>query len=259
MKIGLFDSGVGGVSILNALKSYDSELSFYYLWDPTYMPYGPLDEKVVTQRSILACERLLLEGCQIIVIACNTATATSIEFLRSKYSQIPFVGVEPYLNAINHLEKAQLKENRLLALMTPGTKNSSRFQDLKRRVDRENRVDCFANPYLAQIIESFWRREISKEVYEERLFEELRGVSQKRYDGVILGCTHYFFAKDLIEKILGTKAIDNSLGIVRRIRALKNNYSHMINKESRPRIYYSDLENHNWVESCEDNLLNVLL
>ena len=97
--IGVFDSGIGGFSVLSELIKAYPEARFFYYSDDAHAPYGPKSDEYITDRSFKITDELISKGAQMIVVACNTATASSIDALRSHYPQMTFVGVEPYLNA----------------------------------------------------------------------------------------------------------------------------------------------------------------
>ena len=98
-QIGVFDSGIGGFSVLSDLINTFPEAHFYYFSDDAHAPYGPHTDEYITNRTFVITDELLKKGVELIVVACNTATASSIDTLRTFYPEMVFVGVEPYLNA----------------------------------------------------------------------------------------------------------------------------------------------------------------
>ncbi|MGZ3809074.1 MAG: glutamate racemase [Bacteriovorax sp.] len=136
VKIGVFDSGIGGFSVLNELFKAMPEASYYYVSDDANAPYGPKSDEFITERSIAITKELLAHDVELIVVACNTATAASIDLLRDKFKNLPFVGVEPYLNAYYKMpEGLSADEKKMMVLTTESTGKSERFKRLKERLD----------------------------------------------------------------------------------------------------------------------------
>src|SRR3989339_647325 len=219
-KIGLFDSGVGGFTILRFLIELLPALEIYYIADDAYAPYGTKSDEVVVDRSAKNSERLLELGAQMIVVACNTATAISINSLRERFPDIPFVGVEPYLNILNK-EGALDKNASLVVLTTKVTGESQRFRDLKKRLDSENKIDHVMFPELASCIEHLFyngdnggiRQKINDQL--DLIYANKNG---KKYTHAILGCTHYPLIDNYIESYLHLKTISPGPNVANQIK-----------------------------------------
>ncbi len=215
-KIGVFDSGIGGFSVLSDLMVAFPEAHFYYYSDDAHAPYGPKTDEYITNRTFIITDELLLKGAQMIVVACNTATASSIDKLREHYPKMVFVGVEPYL-------KAYFKEtgpSKMIVLTTESTGKSQRFKRLKERIDPEGFIDHHCLSHLARMIENFYR-DPSDEAEFDRLLEiELRPLKDKNYTHAILGCTHYPLIKDKIEAVLNLKTLSPSPYVAQRVHDL---------------------------------------
>lgn len=209
MKIGIFDSGIGGLTIYRAIKKQIPRIDAYYYSDAQFAPYGDKVDSQIIERCYYIVEKFLENGVQLIVIACNTATAVAIDILREKYP-IPFVGVEPYINYLNH--HADQKINAVV-LLTETTAKSNRFAVLKKRLDPEQKIEVFPCPNLAQAIEK-------GQVTDEFLKNELAPILDKGFSTVILGCTHYPFVQELISRLLQATCVSPCEAVAKRVFSL---------------------------------------
>jgi glutamate racemase len=187
--IGIFDSGVGGLTVFKALKSILPDESYVYLGDTARVPYGTKSKKIVTEYSIQNSQFLLSHGVKLIVVACNTASAFALSTLSQKFS-VPVVGViEPGVSAA-----IQASQNHKIAVIgTEGTISSQAYpQAISKCLDKAE-VFCQATPLLVPIIEENMRQtEILHPVFEHYLSE----IHQKNVDTLVLGCTHYPIIKN---------------------------------------------------------------
>ena len=212
MKIGIFDSGKGGLSVFEEIKKVLPNEEYKYIGDSKNCPYGEKtdEELMIIVRRIV--DRLKNWGARIIVIACNTATTKCIKGLRREYPELRFVGTEP---AVKLAAKTGAK--RILLMATPGTVESERLNSLLKEADKTNqRFKLLACPGLADAIEA------DKGVDEK--LRELLGNIKGRYDCVVLGCTHYSLIKDKIKVFFpNSEVIDGNLGVARRTKRLVEN------------------------------------
>jgi glutamate racemase len=175
-KIGLFDSGIGGFSILSELFKTLPQAEYYYISDDAHAPYGPKSDEFITARSIEISKQLMSLGVDLIVVACNTATAASVDALRSYFPNFIFVGVEPYLNAYYKIpETLNPVEKKMMVLTTVSTGKSERFKRLKERLDPNSEIDHYGLPNLARIIEEYYYAptnfsELTKKINDELSF-----------------------------------------------------------------------------------------
>jgi len=200
-KIGIFDSGLGGLSILKEVHLLDRVLDIYYIADSKNNPYGDKTQEFILKRCHEIVQQLIDQGCELIVLACNTATARAIDVLRQGYPEIEFVGVEPYINVINKRE--DLKSKKGLIMATPSTGESQRFIELKKRLDPKGFLDTYLPSRLAKIIEDnfFTSSDLAKKL--KRELEQY----PKGYDFYILGCTHYPLVSEILSHELGAEMI----------------------------------------------------
>lgn len=196
VKVGIFDSGIGGLSILKEIHQLNKSLDIYYYADSKNNPYGSKSNEFILDRCVTIVDEFIDKGVALIIIACNTATAVAIDELRRLYPQINFVGVEPYINVIN--KRDDLKDKKGVVLATPRTGSSQRFIDLKTKLDPNGLLDSFFPVNLAKIIEENF---LTKGNIKSQLEVELEEIVD-RYDFYILGCTHYPLIVDQISEVL---------------------------------------------------------
>lgn len=202
IKVGIFDSGIGGLSILREILLKKLPIEVYYLADSSNAPYGLKPDSFVLDRSVAITQKFVDLGVSVVIVACNTATAIAIDKLRELFSHISFVGVEPYINVIN--QRTELQDKRGVVLATPLTGNSKRFKDLKERLDPNNILDVYTPKNLAKIIEDHFLSAPEK-IYP--LIRDEFPADLPKYDYYILGCTHYPLVKSHLEDIFKAQMI----------------------------------------------------
>ena len=218
MPIGVFDSGVGGISVLKKLIERLPSESYIYYSDRNNAPYGKLSENEISEYTTSAVNKLISLGCKAIVIACNTATAVAAERLRAKNS-IPIIGIEPALRPA----EAAFPNGSILLLATPVTLRGSKFQSLYRLIERGN-VTCVSAPELVRFVESGRANGLEAISYLKAL---LADHAAARFDACVLGCTHFPFAKRAVCAALGYEPcfFDGADGAARRLEAELKRYS----------------------------------
>lgn len=214
-KIGIFDSGIGGFSILSEIMRKVPSVEIDYISDNAFYPYGEKADSEVIKRSQMITGILLNRGCSLIVVACNSATAVAIASLRGKYPEIPFVGVEPYINALNH--DNQFPGIRKVAVITTElTGNSAKFKNLKKRLDPANNIQHVSMPKLASIVENIIQSGLNQTLKTE-LACELDPLKSLRLSHLILGCTHYPLIDSLIEAELNLYTVSPGPYVANRV------------------------------------------
>jgi glutamate racemase len=209
--IGVFDSGIGGLSVLQALRAEMPQERFIYWSDSAFAPYGERSDEFVIQRSHFITEQLMAKGhVKCVVVACNTATAVAIESLRHKYPHLPFVGVEPALKPAIGITQT----GRVGVIGTHGTLQSARFEKLLKSVQADAAPKTFefviqACKGLALAIEHQTEKETTDTQEVERLCAHYLqamgpfGQAPGQIDSLVLGCTHYVFVQELLSRLLG--------------------------------------------------------
>ncbi len=211
--IGVFDSGLGGISVLNHLAEILPEEDFIYVADSAWCPYGDKSYQTLRNRIDQIINYLLQRGVKIIVVACNTATAAAIDYLRSKYN-IPFVGMEPAIKPAAKLTQT----NVVGVLATPNTFNGHLFQETREKYASHVEVMIQKGSGLVELVEN---NETESDVACELLAEYTKPMVENKADYLVLGCTHYPFLTKTIKKVAPTlKIIDPALPVARRTRQL---------------------------------------
>ena len=226
MKIGIFDSGIGGTAIMNVIKKNLPNEEYFYLADSKNCPYGEKSDdelkKIVTKNT----ETLINWGAKIIVIACNTATVKCIEYLREKYPDIKFVGTEPAIKLA-----ASTDAKNILVPATPGTVKSEHTRQLLSKNQRKDQdITLLPCPGLAGIIEKNIKLNQNYQILplsttkkiriHQKLAKILRNTPKNPHI-VVLGCTHYSLIKPEIQKFFPNAIlIDGNHGVAKRTKEI---------------------------------------
>ena len=253
LKVGFFDSGIGGTCILRAFQRLCPDVATEYLADSKNCPYGNKPPKEIVRLSVANTEELLRRGCGVIVVACNTATAAAIDYLRAHYPQVPFVGIEPAL------KPAALKSATGVVgvLATAGTFHGRLYNETKARFAQDVTVLAVVADEFVEIVEEWKGGRVEECEWKGGRVEEcewkggkveewksageggerpLEGAFRERVervvrakiepllkagaDRIVLGCTHFPHLKPVIEKVCAGRAevIDPSDAVARQIR-----------------------------------------
>lgn len=208
--IGVFDSGVGGISVLQEMTKLLPHEKFVFFGDSANAPYGEREVEEVQRLTLAAVQPLVDGGIKALVIACNTATSSAISLLREKYKDIPVIGVEPALKPA-----VDAGCQKILVMATPVTLTLEKFHELEERVGYDVEVIALPCPGLAARIE---RADLEAEDLKEMLSKLLRRQAGQ-VDAVVLGCTHYPFIRKQIKDIVGdVPFFDGGAGTARELR-----------------------------------------
>ncbi len=210
-RIGIIDSGIGGLTLLWGLYEDGLDLEYFYCSDNKNVPYGEKSQNFMLNRVIKMVDSLISKNVDAILLACNTLTAHTIDLLRDKYC-LPFIGIEPYINFSNL--KGQ-ENSSLNLILTQATFESERFQKLRELKDPNKDIDIFVLKNLALIIES---SEGQYKNHLDKLSKEFIEIKKKNYTHCILGCTHYPFIKEYIARLLSVKVVDPTSNVVKEVR-----------------------------------------
>lgn len=210
--IGIFDSGVGGLSILSGLRELLPHEDLLYLADSHYAPYGPKGAEFIRERSFAIVDFFLAQGVKAVVVACNTATAAAIAALRARYD-IPFIGVEPAVKPAAALSLRGI----VGVLATSGTIASDKFIRLQDRFTAQVQILTRACPGLVELIEA---PQFHAEAVRSLLMELTVPMREKGADVVVLGCTHYSLIRELIQEVMGegVRIVDAEFAVARETR-----------------------------------------
>ncbi len=194
LKIGVFDSGIGGLSVVNAIKLALPECQIVFKNDAKNLPYGNKDPVVLYSLVEPILKNLVENGCKIIVVACNTVTTTLINKLRQNIA-VPLIGMEPMVKPASKKTKSGV----IAVFATPTTLSSSRYSDLKNNYAQNIKVlepDC-----------SDWSTMIEANAIDnQKIINTVNLVCDIGADTLVLGCTHYHWIEDLIKQIAGDRA-----------------------------------------------------
>ena len=212
--IGIFDSGIGGLSVAIEIAEYLPNESIVYYADTAHVPYGPRDDQNIRELTAAAIEWLYRQGCKVAVVACNTASAFSLDYLRDHYGEdFPIIGLVPALKPA--VLNSQTKTVAVLA--TPATFRGQLIKDVMQRfaIPAQVRVLKVTNLDLVPFVE---RGAQMSEACLSSLQHSLQPVVDQGADYLVLGCTHYPFLKPAIESIFGQKLtlIDSGIAVARQ-------------------------------------------
>lgn len=210
--IAVFDSGVGGISVLRALVDLMPYENYIYFGDSAHAPYGSKTLEEVRALTEMHVTHLLEAGAKAVVVACNTATSADISILRERYPHIPMIGIEPAVKPA--VESG--KRPGVLVMATPMTLQQEKFQTLLRRYEMQADIYPLPCPGLVEYVE---RGELSGLALENFLEPMLAPYRFPVVDCVVLGCTHYPFVAGTIQKLLGdVKVFEGGPGTARETR-----------------------------------------
>ncbi|OGN93830.1 MAG: glutamate racemase [Chloroflexi bacterium RBG_13_48_10] len=213
--IGIFDSGIGGLTVLRAVHQLMPDEPLLYLADQAHVPYGPRRLEEVRHFSETITRYLLRQGANLIVVACNTASAAALKYLRTIFPEIPFVGMEPAVKpAAEHTRSGVVG-----VLATPATFQGELYASVVERFGRGVKLLQHTCPGLVTQIESGYLETIET----RRILEEaLHPMLEQGIDTVVLGCTHYPFVIPLIQQITGptVRVIDPAPAVARQVQRL---------------------------------------
>ncbi len=196
--IGIFDSGLGGLTVWKELKLLLPHESFIYFADRARCPYGPKRKNTIQRFSDEITNFLLQQNCKLIVVACNTATSAAIKFLRAKYD-VPFIGIEPAIKPA----AIRSETGKIGILATRGTINGELFKTTSKKFADHLEVIVQYGDGLVTLVEA---NAMQEQKTEDLLRRYINPMLEKGVDHIVLGCTHYPFLTPIIESIVQGKA-----------------------------------------------------
>ena len=211
MRIGFFDSGIGGITVLYEAIKYLPEADYIYYADTKNVPYGIKPKKEVEEYIHRAVKHIIDLNVDALVIACNTATSIAIKDLRNKYD-LPIIGMEPAVKPA--VEKNGDKE--ILVLATHLTLREEKYQNLVFKLDPKNIIKSLPLPELVNYAENF---QFNNDV-KWYIKDKLNVYNLNLFGTIILGCTHFVFFKDIIKQIIpdNIEIIDGNIGTVKHLK-----------------------------------------
>lgn len=195
--IGIFDSGVGGLTVLREVKKVLPAENFIYVGDTARVPYGTKSKETVTRFAAQITEFLIKKNVKLIIAACNTVSSNSLVYLKKQYS-LPIIGViEPGVKLALYLTSSK----KIGIIGTQGTINSHKYKDLIKHHDKACNVYEKACPLFVPLVEDLI---LNNEIVDMTIKYYLRDMKQKNIDTLILGCTHYPLLDKALQKYFGT-------------------------------------------------------
>jgi glutamate racemase len=211
--IGIFDSGVGGLSVLRAVRAQMPEESVIYFGDQGHIPYGPRPMQQIRGFSEAITRFLLMKDAKIIVVACNTASAAALKYLREAFPDVSFVGMEPAVKPAAE----QTQTGKVGVLATPATFQGALYASVVERF--ANGVELLQNT-CSGLVQEIEQGNLSGPETRQILEDALNPMLEKNIDTVVLGCTHYPFVIPLIQQIVGenVRVIDPAPSVAKQVR-----------------------------------------
>ena len=204
--IGIFDSGVGGLSVFREIRKLLPEESYIYYSDNAHCPYGEKTKEYITDRAREITDFLLSKGAEIIVVACNTATAAAISTLRDEY-EVPFIGMEPAVKPA----ASKTKSGTVGVLATAGTLKAEKYLTTRGKYAEEVRFVEHVGEGFVELVE---RGAIKGEEAEVIVRRSLLPLLEAGADTIVLGCTHYPFLAETIAKVASEFCPEREISII---------------------------------------------
>lgn len=211
MKIGFFDSGIGGISVLHEALKLLPEEEFIFYADTDHVPYGSRTKEDIIKLTTDSVRFLVNAGCVAVVIACNTATSAAIRSLRETFT-IPVIGIEPAVKPA----VANRQNKRVMVVATEFTVREEKLKNLIARFDEDNSIDVLA---LQKLVNFAQDGDFSSKELKDYLSEKFAPYNLSDYSELVLGCTHFTFFKDVLAEFFpdDTEIIDGNLGTVKNL------------------------------------------
>ena len=231
--IGIFDSGIGGLTVLSKIIEILPNERYIYYADKDNVPYGTKPKEEIKKYIKEAIEFLISKNVKAIVIACNTATSIAIKELRETYT-VPIIGIEPAAKpAVENRG-----EKRVLIMATPTTIKEEKLKYLLEKLDAKEYVDLVAMPKLVEFAE---KGDFDSGEVKEYIEEQLEKFDLDNYSELVLGCTHFPFFKKTLSEVFSksTQIIDGSLGVANRLKDILKKEELLGNNSLKIEYYYS--------------------
>lgn len=250
--IGVFDSGMGGISVLADLVYNMPNENFIYFGDSKNAPYGIKELKRIKELSIDACNFLVNEGVKAIVVACNTATSAAIKDIRDMYD-IHIVGMEP---ALKPAVEQNINNKSIIVMATETTLREKKFENLMDDYAKDVNIIKMPASKLVELVELELN---NTEAIREYLNDILKNIDLNDVSSIVLGCTHFVFINDILKDIVGPDVdiIDGNLGTTNHLEyILKESGDLNTNGEEGSLIIYNSANDDSVIDYSRELLLN---
>ena len=251
LPIGVFDSGIGGVSVLRHLIRLMPNENYIYLGDSKNAPYGTKSHEEIFLHAESCAKYLHDNNVKALVVACNTATSVCIDDLRRKYKDIPVVGIEPALKPA-----VTAKENSSVVVMaTPLTLKETKFARLCETYGKEADIIPLPCPGLMELVEEGETNSAKTKEFLQKCFS---GIDVKKVDAIVLGCTHYPFVKDSLAELLPNAAIyDGGEGTARQVERLLKQDNLFTDRTDKGEVVFENTLGDEDINKLAKKLLNI--
>lgn len=231
--IGVFDSGIGGLTVLKKIIEILPNEKYIYYADTDNVPYGIKPKEEVKKYINEAVDFLISKNVKAIVVACNTATSIAVKELRQKYT-IPIIGIEPAAKPA--IENRGSK--KVLIMATPTTIKEEKLKYLLESLNAEENVDLIAMPKLVEFAEN---KDFKSDHVKQYIKDQLQAYNLEDYSELVLGCTHFPFFKEILSEIFpkDTQIIDGSQGVANRLKSILEENNLLGNNKLEIEYYYS--------------------
>lgn len=232
--IGVYDSGFGGLSVWRELHRALPRESLIYLGDGKNCPYGNKTEEQIRELAERAVGDLVERGCKMVVVACNTATAAAIEYLRERFSHLPIVGLEPAVKPACAMTRSKV----VGVIATERSLAGRKFLSTLERYGQGVEVLKVVGEGFVEAVEADAEQEPRTEELVRRVVEP---IIERGADVIVLGCTHYPFLGDVIRRVVGDRevaVIDSGEAVEKRVESLLDKFSLRCAEDNVPRLEF---------------------
>lgn len=232
--IGVYDSGFGGLSVWRELHRALPRESLIYLGDGKNCPYGTKSEEQIRELAERAVGDLVERGCKMVVVACNTATAAAIEYLRERFSHLPIVGLEPAVKPACAMTRSKV----VGVIATERSLVGRKFLSTLERYGEGVEVLKVVGEGFVEAVEADAEQEPRTEELVRRVVEP---IVERGADVIVLGCTHYPFLGDVIRRVVGDRevaVIDSGEAVEKRVESLLDKFSLRCAEDNVPRLEF---------------------
>jgi len=237
LKVGVFDSGLGGLTVVQAITKTFKGAQIFYIADTLFAPYGEKSEKQILKHSLDVANYLINKHqIDVLIVACNTATSAAIKFLREKFPNLMLIGTEPGIKPA--MQKTLTKKVGVLA--TPATLIGDKYQTLLDELSKEHKVEVYEQA-CAGLVEQIEDGKIKHPKTISMLKNWLEPMNKNSVDTIVLGCTHYPLISEVIKDVMGSsiKLIETGTAIAKRLESLSSQNGHLNNGKLSIEVFYT--------------------
>ena len=251
MKVGIFDSGLGGLTVVSSIQKIFKGAQLFYIADTAYAPYGEkTPEEILNRCDNITTYLLQNHGIEALIVACNTATSAAIKHLREKFPFLIVIGTEPGIKPAI----LNTKSLNIGVLATPRTLKGDKYQLLVNELSITKKVKLYEQACIG-LVEQIEKGEIDTKETFDMLQKWLHPMKNENVDTIVLGCTHYPLVEDLIKKIMGNDItlIETGNAIANRLKLLSEEKGHLNQGKLEICVYHTGEINKQMIEKILEN------